>query len=207
MWTTKYDFLSLIHVQHNLILACYFEPSSVSLQIIPVDKLVKGKFQDNFEFVQWFKKFFDANYDGKEYDPVAARQGQDIPANQTPAVAAANKARKPSSGKEVSIQVQPDLVIKSVFICLYNPLNSMLDECCCGKLAVLMLTGAWQLLWIINPKYVGVTQSRTRGLVLHALAAFTCVRIAGALHCLCMDFSVYFRHRHHSCSQANGPCW
>lgn len=46
-------------------------------QIIPVDKLVKGKFQDNFEFVQWFKKFFDANYDGKEYDPVAARQGQE----------------------------------------------------------------------------------------------------------------------------------
>ncbi|XP_029012264.1 microtubule-associated protein RP/EB family member 1b [Betta splendens] len=46
-------------------------------KIIPVDKLVKGKFQDNFEFVQWFKKFFDANYDGKEYDPVEARQGQD----------------------------------------------------------------------------------------------------------------------------------
>lgn len=49
-----------------------------SLQIIPVEKLVKGKFQDNFEFVQWFKKFFDANYDGKEYDPLLARQGQDV---------------------------------------------------------------------------------------------------------------------------------
>lgn len=48
------------------------------LQIIPVEKLVKGKFQDNFEFVQWFKKFFDANYDGKEYDPMLARQGQDV---------------------------------------------------------------------------------------------------------------------------------
>lgn len=54
-------------------LTFFFSP----LQIIPVDKLVKGKFQDNFEFVQWFKKFFDANYDGKEYDPVAARQGQE----------------------------------------------------------------------------------------------------------------------------------
>ncbi|MEQ2187851.1 Microtubule-associated protein RP/EB member 3 [Goodea atripinnis] len=42
------------------------------------EKLVKGKFQDNFEFVQWFKKFFDANYDGKEYDPMLARQGQDV---------------------------------------------------------------------------------------------------------------------------------
>lgn len=38
------------------------------LQIIPVDRLVKGRFQDNFEFVQWFKKFFDANYDGQPYD-------------------------------------------------------------------------------------------------------------------------------------------
>lgn len=44
-------------------------------QIIPVDKLIKGRFQDNFEFLQWFKKFFDANYDGQEYDPVEARFG------------------------------------------------------------------------------------------------------------------------------------
>ena len=42
------------------------------MQIIPVDKLVKGRFQDNFEFLQWFKKFFDANYDGHPYDPLAA---------------------------------------------------------------------------------------------------------------------------------------
>ena len=50
---------------------------SFSFQIVPVEKLVKGKFQDNFEFVQWFKKFFDANYtDSQDYDPVAARDGQ-----------------------------------------------------------------------------------------------------------------------------------
>lgn len=42
-----------------------------------MEKLVKGRFQDNLDFIQWFKKFFDANYDGKEYDPVEARQGQD----------------------------------------------------------------------------------------------------------------------------------
>ncbi|XP_019734495.1 microtubule-associated protein RP/EB family member 2 isoform X1 [Hippocampus comes] len=46
-------------------------------KIIPVEKLVKGRFQDNLDFIQWFKKFFDANYDGKEYDPLDARQGQD----------------------------------------------------------------------------------------------------------------------------------
>lgn len=62
-------------------------------KIIPVDKLVKGKFQDNFEFVQWFKKFFDANYDGKEYDPVEARQGQEQPTGG-PAPSALNKPPK-----------------------------------------------------------------------------------------------------------------
>lgn len=43
---------------------------------VPIEKLVKGRFQDNFEFCQWFKKFFDANYDGAEYDALAAREGQ-----------------------------------------------------------------------------------------------------------------------------------
>uniref|UniRef100_A0A673MF62 Microtubule-associated protein RP/EB family member 1 n=1 Tax=Sinocyclocheilus rhinocerous TaxID=307959 RepID=A0A673MF62_9TELE len=85
---------------HNFkLLQGSFKKMGVS-KIIPVDKLVKGKFQDNFEFVQWFKKFFDANYDGKEYDPMAARQGQEMPTSQSPAAATANKPKKPSSGKE-----------------------------------------------------------------------------------------------------------
>lgn len=33
---------------------------------IPINRLVKGRFQDNFEFLQWFKKFFDQNYDGRD---------------------------------------------------------------------------------------------------------------------------------------------
>nr|XP_029479321.1 microtubule-associated protein RP/EB family member 2-like isoform X2 [Oncorhynchus nerka] len=53
-------------------------PGCVSLKkIIPVEKLVKARFQDNLDFIQWFKRFFDANYDGKDYDPLQARQGQD----------------------------------------------------------------------------------------------------------------------------------
>lgn len=43
-----------------------------------MDKLIKGRFQDNFEFLQWFKKFFDANYDGREYDAFEARGGLTI---------------------------------------------------------------------------------------------------------------------------------
>ena len=48
--------------------------------MIPIDRLIKGRFQDNFEFLQWFKKFFDANYDGTPYDAFAERGG--IPLGQ-----------------------------------------------------------------------------------------------------------------------------
>jgi hypothetical protein len=48
---------------------------------IPVDRLVKARFQDNFEFLQWFKKFFDANYDGHEYNALQAREK--LPDNQS----------------------------------------------------------------------------------------------------------------------------
>lgn len=51
-------------------------------KIIPVEKLVKGRFQDNFEFVQWFKKFFDANFDGREYDALAIREGVPLVASE-----------------------------------------------------------------------------------------------------------------------------
>merc|ERR1719189_567178 len=44
---------------------------------IPVDKIVKGRFQDNFELIQWFKKFFDANDQGGDYDAMAARENLD----------------------------------------------------------------------------------------------------------------------------------
>ena len=40
-----------------------------------MDKLTKQKFQDNFEFLQWFKKFFDANYQGGDYDAFESRGG------------------------------------------------------------------------------------------------------------------------------------
>ena len=52
--------------------------------------------QDNFEFVQWFKKFFDANYGGQEYDALAMRGGEQIPAGARPAPPAARAAPPPS---------------------------------------------------------------------------------------------------------------
>ncbi|XP_077148011.1 microtubule-associated protein RP/EB family member 3 isoform X1 [Ranitomeya variabilis] len=79
---------------HNFkVLQAAFKKMGVD-KIIPVERLVKGKFQDNFEFVQWFKKFFDANYDGKEYDPMLARQGQDVAPPPNPGDQVFNKPKK-----------------------------------------------------------------------------------------------------------------
>ncbi|XP_023169185.1 microtubule-associated protein RP/EB family member 1 isoform X9 [Drosophila hydei] len=62
------------YIQNFKILQAGFKKMSVD-KIIPIDKLIRGRFQDNFEFLQWFKKFFDANYDGRDYDASAVREG------------------------------------------------------------------------------------------------------------------------------------
>ncbi|XP_039276593.1 microtubule-associated protein RP/EB family member 1 isoform X3 [Nilaparvata lugens] len=65
------------YIQNFKILQAAFKKMQVE-KVIPVDKLIKGRFQDNFEFLQWFKKFFDANYDGREYDAYEARGGMTL---------------------------------------------------------------------------------------------------------------------------------
>jgi len=62
------------YITNFKILQASFKKMNVD-QIIEVDKLTKQKFQDNFEFLQWFKKFFDANYSGGDYDAFEARGG------------------------------------------------------------------------------------------------------------------------------------
>ncbi|KAM0793749.1 hypothetical protein ACM66B_001169 [Microbotryomycetes sp. NB124-2] len=42
---------------------------------VPVEKLMNCKMQDNLEFLQWLKKFWDMNFPGGDYDAVARRGG------------------------------------------------------------------------------------------------------------------------------------
>merc|ERR1719167_885251 len=70
-FTTK---LEHEYIQNFKILQAAFKKMNVD-KIVPVDRLVKGRFQDNFEFVQWFKKFFDANYDGGGYEALKCAAG------------------------------------------------------------------------------------------------------------------------------------
>ena len=61
---------------------------------------MKGRFQDNFEFLQWFKKFFDANYDGHDYDPSSARDGQSVATGKNVGIAVKKAACKLVGGRK-----------------------------------------------------------------------------------------------------------
>jgi RP/EB family microtubule-associated protein len=40
-----------------------------------VDRLIKCKLQDNLEFMQWVKPFWEINYPGGDYDAAGRRKG------------------------------------------------------------------------------------------------------------------------------------
>jgi len=63
-WAAKneYEFLNNWKFVQNL-----FAKKKISKPIY-IDKLCKGKYQDNLEFLQWFKHFFDCKYTGQEYN-------------------------------------------------------------------------------------------------------------------------------------------
>jgi microtubule-associated protein, RP/EB family len=52
---------------------------------IPVDRLVKCRFQDNLEFLQWIKRYWDQYYPGGEaYDAIGRRGGAGMAAAAPP---------------------------------------------------------------------------------------------------------------------------
>jgi RP/EB family microtubule-associated protein len=57
---------------------------------IPVEQLVKCKMQDNLEFLQWSKKYWDQYFPGGDYDAVGRRKGAGAPA---PAMSGASSVR------------------------------------------------------------------------------------------------------------------
>ncbi|KAL9610425.1 MAG: hypothetical protein Q9167_004880 [Letrouitia subvulpina] len=48
-------------------------------RVVPVESLIKCKMQDNLEFLQWTKRFWDQYYPGGEYDAVVRRKGSGNP--------------------------------------------------------------------------------------------------------------------------------
>lgn len=60
------------YIQNFKILQQVFDKHGIE-KAIPVQRLMKCRFQDNLEFLQWMKKFWDTYYTGNAYDAVARR--------------------------------------------------------------------------------------------------------------------------------------
>jgi RP/EB family microtubule-associated protein len=100
-------------------LIVYRTPAWVCFQIVPVDRLVKGRFQDNFEFIQWFKKLFDANYNGTPYDPVGTRGGADLGVATPRAASNGNGHSKMAPPKPMASRISKVSPGKKAFILLF----------------------------------------------------------------------------------------
>ncbi|CAB0015294.1 unnamed protein product [Nesidiocoris tenuis] len=79
------------YIQNYKLLQQIFKRYGVDKDV-PVSRLVRGKFQDNFEFLQWFKKFYDANA-GYRHPAVA----QKIPSGSGDARSRGNEGGPPST--------------------------------------------------------------------------------------------------------------
>ncbi|KAJ1303057.1 hypothetical protein OPQ81_011258 [Rhizoctonia solani] len=73
---------------------------------IPVEKLIKCKMQDNLEFLQWIRRFWESSYSGQPYDPVARRRGAPAeppatiaPLRAGPGLSASTSGRGPAGRK------------------------------------------------------------------------------------------------------------
>jgi len=67
-------------------------------KMIPVEQLVKCKMQDNLDFLQWTKKFWDQYFPGGDYDAVARRKGGALPSGGAAARAPAGGAARRTGG-------------------------------------------------------------------------------------------------------------
>lgn len=52
---------------------------------VPVEALIKCKMQDNLEFLQWTKRFWDQYFPGGEYDAISRRKASGSASSVTPA--------------------------------------------------------------------------------------------------------------------------
>merc|ERR1719199_1359196 len=63
-WSARADHESIPNYK---VLQQAFDRSGIQRHI-EVDKLIRGKYQDNLEMLQWIKTYFDRTYPGGEYD-------------------------------------------------------------------------------------------------------------------------------------------
>ncbi|KAF2728634.1 hypothetical protein EJ04DRAFT_516461 [Polyplosphaeria fusca] len=86
---TEYAYLQNFKILQNVFTKHHID------KLIPIESLVKCKMQDNLEFLQWSKRYWDQYFPGHDYDPITRRKGQgSLPATGAPPRAAASTARR-----------------------------------------------------------------------------------------------------------------
>lgn len=68
-WTAKDQYQ---YVNNYKVLQSCFTKFHIDKPIM-VDRLIRGRYQDNLEFMQWFKAFYDLNVSENDYDPISRR--------------------------------------------------------------------------------------------------------------------------------------
>uniref|UniRef100_A0A4W5NFT6 DNA (cytosine-5-)-methyltransferase n=1 Tax=Hucho hucho TaxID=62062 RepID=A0A4W5NFT6_9TELE len=100
MSTVKFQAQDTPDFVHNYnLLQAGFRKTGVT-KFVPVEELMNGRFQSNFVFLKWFKRFFQANLVGQVYNPVEARQGQEIQPARPPLRSPQGLGRKSARGLE-----------------------------------------------------------------------------------------------------------
>lgn len=110
-WGAKYEHE---FVNNYKLLQQAFDKQNVHKHI-EVEKLIKAKYQDNLEFMQWFKRFFDLNCrGGADYNALERRKGAktlwdagDRKAGAAPARTVEKPAEKPKGMSAPKPQAKP----------------------------------------------------------------------------------------------------
>ncbi|KAK5095224.1 microtubule integrity protein mal3 [Lithohypha guttulata] len=89
---TEYAYIQNFKILQNLFTRHAIE------RTVPIESLTKCKMQDNLEFLQWTKRFWDANFPGHDYDAVARRKGAGVSA-PTPAAPVSGRTSTTTSRK------------------------------------------------------------------------------------------------------------
>ncbi|KKK17937.1 hypothetical protein P175DRAFT_0556344 [Aspergillus ochraceoroseus IBT 24754] len=88
---TEYAYLQNFKVLQNIFTRHQVEKP------IPVEQLTKCRMQDNLEFLQWTKRYWDQHYPGGDYDAVGRRKAAGGPVAATaprPGASSASSARR-----------------------------------------------------------------------------------------------------------------
>ncbi|KAF2637297.1 EB1-domain-containing protein [Massarina eburnea CBS 473.64] len=76
---------------------------------INVEQLVKCKMQDNLEFLQFCKRYWDQYFPGHDYDPLGRRKGQGGISGGPRAPAGAASARRPAASNSAAPRTRTPL--------------------------------------------------------------------------------------------------